>query len=134
VLTLLPNWEWRLEVNFALLIDLRSKFKDVNWFWASFGVLKLLFLLSGDRPVQITLQRALSSLGLFQKIRLVYHIVMANFSSVSVEDVEKCKDKDLLESLLAELAGEFPQLSKIFVTERDQVIFNAFNNLVLFST
>ncbi|KAI6176079.1 hypothetical protein M3Y97_00759900 [Aphelenchoides bicaudatus] len=77
-------------------------------------------LLLGDRPVQITLQRALSSLGFFQKIRLVFHIILANFSNVTQEDVERCKNKDLLESLLNEMAGEFPQLSKIFVEERDQ--------------
>lgn len=36
------------------------------------------------------------------------------------EDVERCKNKDLLEEILKEMAGEFPQLSKIFVDERDQ--------------
>jgi pheromone shutdown protein TraB len=76
-------------------------------------------LVLGDRPVQITLQRALSSLGFFQKIRLVFHIILANFSDVTQDDVEKCKDKDLLESLLNEMAGTFPQLSDIFVNERD---------------
>lgn len=40
-------------------------------------------LILGDRPVQITLQRALSSLGFFQKIRLVFHILIANFSNVT---------------------------------------------------
>lgn len=34
--------------------------------------------------------------------------------------MERCKNKDLLESLLAEMSGEFPQLSHIFVNERDQ--------------
>ena len=37
----------------------------------------------------------------------------------SKEDVEKCKQKDLLEQLLKEMTGEFPALSRVFVTERD---------------
>lgn len=35
------------------------------------------------------------------------------------EDVEKCKQKDLLEEMLKEMTGEFPGLSKVFVEERD---------------
>ena len=35
------------------------------------------------------------------------------------EEVEKCKDRDLLENMLAEMAGEFPALSRVFVAERD---------------
>lgn len=37
----------------------------------------------------------------------------------SKEDVEKCKQKDLLEEMLKEMTGEFPGLSKVFVNERD---------------
>ena len=102
-------------------------------------------LILGDRPVQITLQRALSSLNIFQKIRLVFHILIANFTDVrcvhltviclnspvfSQEDVEKCKDKDLLESLLNEMAGEFPQLSHIFVSERDQYMAHILQSIM----
>lgn len=37
----------------------------------------------------------------------------------SKEDVEKCKQRDLLEQLLKEMTGEFPALSRVFVDERD---------------
>lgn len=37
----------------------------------------------------------------------------------SKEDVEKCKKRDMLEELLAEMAGEFPALGEVFVNERD---------------
>ena len=37
----------------------------------------------------------------------------------SKEDVEKCKQRDLLEQLLKEMTGEFPALSQVFVEERD---------------
>ena len=37
----------------------------------------------------------------------------------SKEEVEKCKQKDLLMEMLEEMTGEFPALSEVFVTERD---------------
>ena len=40
----------------------------------------------------------------------------------SKEDVERCKQRDLLEEMLREMTGEFPALSKVFVTERDQYL------------
>ena len=40
-------------------------------------------------------------------------------SDDSKEDVEKCKQRDLLEQLLKEMTGEFPALSQVFVEERD---------------
>ena len=33
--------------------------------------------------------------------------------SITKEDVEKCKQRDLLENMLAEMAGEFPGLSRV---------------------
>ena len=38
---------------------------------------------------------------------------------ITKEDVENCKNKDLLQNMLAEMAGEFPALSSVFVDERD---------------
>jgi len=40
----------------------------------------------------------------------------------SPEDVERCKQKDLLAEMLAEMTGDFPLLYKVFVTERDQYL------------
>lgn len=37
----------------------------------------------------------------------------------SAEEVERCKQKDLLEEMLEEMTGEFPSLSRVFVQERD---------------
>ena len=49
---------------------------------ASFSVQGCRVIL-GDRPIAITLQRALSSLSFFQKLRLVYHVITTNFSDVT---------------------------------------------------
>jgi len=72
----------------------------------------------GDRPINITLKRALAALGPLQKLRLVWNILTSK-DSITREEVEKCKDRDLLENMLAEMAGEFPALSRVFVAERD---------------
>lgn len=72
----------------------------------------------GDRPLQITLQRALAALSVWQKLRLAWHMITAK-EPISKEEVERCKKQDLLEEMLAEMTGEFPALSKVFVRERD---------------
>ena len=36
--------------------------------------------------------------------------------------IEKCKDKDLIESMLLEMAGEFPGFAEVFINERDQYL------------
>jgi pheromone shutdown protein TraB len=46
------------------------------------------------------------------------------------EDVERCKQSDLLEELLREMAGEFPELSRIFVEERDQYMVNGLRTVL----
>ncbi|TMS40023.1 hypothetical protein L596_006460 [Steinernema carpocapsae] len=87
-------------------------------------------LILGDRPLAVTLSRALHSLSIFQKIRLFFHILRSNSDEITQEDVENCKRKDLLEELLKEMSGEFPQLSKIFVDERDQYMTNTLHALI----
>ncbi|CAB4066867.1 TraB domain-containing protein [Lepeophtheirus salmonis] len=72
----------------------------------------------GDRPIGVTLQRAIGALSLWQKIHLGIHLLCTN-ESFTKEDVEKCKEKDLLESMLEEMTGEFPALTKVFIDERD---------------
>ena len=72
----------------------------------------------GDMPINITLKRAISSLSVWQKLRLGWNI-LTNKDPITKEDVENCKNKDLLQNMLAEMAGEFPALSSVFVDERD---------------
>ena len=37
----------------------------------------------GDRPIQVTFQRALGALGIFQKIRLFYHLIISNGAKIT---------------------------------------------------
>lgn len=72
----------------------------------------------GDRPINITLQRALQGLSMWQTTKLVWRLVTSN-ENISKEDVEQCKQKDLLEKLIEEMTGEFPAFGDVFVHERD---------------
>jgi len=69
-------------------------------------------------------------LGFFQKLRFLYHVLLTNSSEITKEYVENCKNKDLLESLLKEMSGEFPQLSKILIEERDLYMTNVLHTLL----
>lgn len=71
----------------------------------------------GDRPINITLQRALRALSLWQTMKLVWRLTSTQ--SISLKQVEECKQRDLLEKLLKEMAGEYPAFSDVFVKERD---------------
>lgn len=50
------------------------------------------------------------------------------FPIYSKEDVEKCKQKDLLKEMLKEMTGEFPALSRVFVQERDTFLSHSLKN------
>ncbi|XP_058465490.1 traB domain-containing protein [Malaya genurostris] len=71
----------------------------------------------GDRQINITLQRALRGLSLWQTVKLIPKLLIMD--DISIEDVEQCKQKDLLEEIMLELAGEFPAFGRVFVEERD---------------
>jgi len=72
----------------------------------------------GDRPINITLQRAIRGLSLWQTLKLVWKL-MSFDENITKEEVEQCKQKDLLEELMKEMAGEFPAFGEVFVNERD---------------
>ncbi|CAL4093167.1 unnamed protein product, partial [Meganyctiphanes norvegica] len=72
----------------------------------------------GDRPIAITLARALASLSLWHKIKLTWHMITSK-EPISKEEVERCKQRDFIEEMLAEMTGQFPAISEVFVKERD---------------
>lgn len=59
-----------------------------------------------DRPIEITIRRALASLSVWRKIKLCWNIITSD-DTISKEEVEKCKQKDLLEKMLEEMSGKF---------------------------
>lgn len=75
----------------------------------------------GDRPIGITLRRAINSLSTWQKIHLAWSLITSN-EKLTNEDIEKFMEKDLLEKLLLEISDQYPQLSRVLIDERDQFL------------
>ncbi|XP_051162730.1 traB domain-containing protein isoform X2 [Leptopilina boulardi] len=72
----------------------------------------------GDRPLSITMQRAFHSLSFWEKIKCGWKILSSR-DSITKEDVEKCKNRENLDAVIAELTDQFPLLAEVFVKERD---------------
>ena len=80
-------------------------------------------LLRIDRSVQITLMRIWQSLSFMEKIRLSSELLSSLFEpSLTLDKIETLKQEDVLSAALAEVAQLFPNLKKILVDERDQVM------------
>jgi pheromone shutdown protein TraB len=72
----------------------------------------------GDRPIKITFTRALDYLTFWQKIKLAWQLLTQNITT-NQQDIEKYKNRDLVEELISQLASEYPVLEEIFIKERD---------------
>jgi len=81
-------------------------------------------ILLGDRMVNVTFQRALHSLNFFQKLRFYFAIARTLTEDISItpEEVEKMKNKDMVDMLVGELAEQFPTVTRVLVDERDKVL------------
>uniref|UniRef100_A0A1I8IS74 TraB domain containing n=2 Tax=Macrostomum lignano TaxID=282301 RepID=A0A1I8IS74_9PLAT len=85
-------------------------------------------ILLKDRSIRITIQRTLSKLSLYGKLRLAYCLLFS-MEAITKEQIEMFKDKDLLEQLLAELGETFPELREVIVDERDRYMAYQFRSL-----
>ena len=72
----------------------------------------------GDRPIQITIKRALARLSWWQTVKLVFQMGFFN-EVISKEEMESYKNKDILEELISRMTKEYPVLKSVFVDERD---------------
>ncbi len=80
-----------------------------------------------DRDIKITLKRALSEAGIWEKIKLFFSVVMGIFSEeyeLTEEDIDSLTQKDVMSELLTELSDHLPSLSKAIIHERDLYIAN----------
>jgi pheromone shutdown protein TraB len=71
-----------------------------------------------DRSLRTTIARAVRALNLWQKIKIFYQVFGCDFE-ITKEDVEKCKERDMLEQLLLELGSEYPEFKRVLLDERD---------------
>ncbi len=81
-------------------------------------------LVLADRDIRVTLGRTWRRLGLWSKVKLMLQLLLSvgQTDKVSKEDIERMKQEDILESLLAELGNSMPMLREVLIDERDRFL------------
>jgi pheromone shutdown-related protein TraB len=74
-----------------------------------------------DRAIQVTLRRAWGRTGLWGKLKMLAAMLASVFSNekLSAEDIEKLKQKDVLQSMMEELSQYLPAAKAVLIDERD---------------
>ncbi len=74
-----------------------------------------------DRDIRVTLARVWRRMGLFNKLKLIFQLLlsMGEVDEISEEDIEKMKQKDVLEAVLDEVGKSMPAIRKTLIDERD---------------
>ena len=77
-----------------------------------------------DRDIRTTLSRTWRAMGLWSKIKLLFQLILSlgEIEEIKEEDIEKMKNQDVLETLLAEVGKSLPVLKTILIDERDQYL------------
>ncbi|MBF0303843.1 MAG: TraB/GumN family protein, partial [Desulfamplus sp.] len=77
-----------------------------------------------DREIQITLTRVWRGMGFWEKIKLMFQLVLslAGSEDITEEDVEKMKQEDILQTLLADVKKSHPIMEKVLIDERDKYL------------
>lgn len=77
-----------------------------------------------DRNIRITLAKTWRAMSLWGKIKLLFQLVlsMGEIGDISEKDIEKMKQADVLETLLADVGKSLPVLKDILIDERDQYL------------
>lgn len=77
-----------------------------------------------DRDIRITLSRTWRTMGIWSKLKLFFQLILSigEVDEISEEDIEKIKQNDVLETLLADVGKSLPVLKDILIDERDQYL------------
>jgi pheromone shutdown-related protein TraB len=77
-----------------------------------------------DRDVRITLSRTWRQMGWWTRLKLIAELVVsfAGVDDIDAEEVERLKQKDVLETILAEVGRTLPSLRATLIDERDQYL------------
>jgi pheromone shutdown-related protein TraB len=77
-----------------------------------------------DREIQVTLKRAWGKSNFWNKSKLLASLVDSAFSNekLTEEEIEKLKEKNELDSMMAELAGFLPAVKEVLIDERDRFL------------
>ncbi len=77
-----------------------------------------------DREIRITLSRAWRIMGIWEKMKLMFQLVMSigEVDEISEEDIERMKQEDVLQTILADVEKTHPVLREILIDERDKYL------------
>ncbi len=78
-----------------------------------------------DRDIRITLSRTWRIMGLWDKMKVLFQMILSfvgGIDEITQEEIEKMKQADILETLLADVGKSFPALRTILIDERDQYL------------
>ena len=77
-----------------------------------------------DRDIRVTLSRTWRSMGLWDKVKLLYQLLLSlgEVDDLSREDIERMKQEDVLNSLLEEVGAAQPVIREILIDERDRYL------------
>jgi len=77
-----------------------------------------------DRNIRITLSKTWRAMGLWDKFKLLFQafLSLGQIDEISEEDIEKMKQEDVLQSLLADVSKSLPIIKEILIDERDQYL------------
>lgn len=77
-----------------------------------------------DRNIQVTLRRAWGRTSFWGKMKMLAAMIASVFSDekLSAEDIEKLKQKDILQNMMEELAQYLPAAKEVLIDERDRYL------------
>jgi len=77
-----------------------------------------------DRDIRVTLSRTWRSMGLWEKLKLLYQLLLSlgEVDDLSQEDIERMKQEDVLNALLEEIGTSQPVIREILIDERDRYL------------
>ncbi len=77
-----------------------------------------------DRDVRVTLGRTWRQMSWWARIKLVFQLVLSfgDVDDINAEEVERLKQQDMLEAVLAEVGRSLPTIRKTLIDERDQYL------------
>ena len=81
-------------------------------------------IIPADREIQTTLSRIWRGMGLWEKTKLIFSMVLSFGQTDEIEetDIEKMKHQDILQSLLSEIKEDHPIIGEVLINERDQFL------------
>jgi len=77
-----------------------------------------------DRDIRVTLSRTWRSMGLWDKAKLLFQLLLSlgEVDELSREDIEHMKQEDVLDTLLKEIGASQPVIREILIDERDRYL------------